>query len=95
MALPEPCLKSHFQRESDVFWFVFCSCDFADRSLVQKKQDDPRSHTNHDSRFTIHGCGNGGGTKPGAKPKAAGKLAAVGLTPFRTQLSIAPTAVSI
>ena len=42
----------------------------------------------------IYGCANGGGTKPGLKPRAAGKLAAVGFAPLRTQLSIALTAVS-
>lgn len=40
------------------------------------------------------GCENAGGTKPGEKPSAAGKFAAVGLAPLRTQLSIAATAVN-
>src|SRR4029450_5115073 len=38
---------------------------------------------------------NGGGTKAGLNPSAAGKTAAVGRTPVRTQRSIAPIAVRI
>jgi hypothetical protein len=36
------CLKSR----GAVTSFVFSSCDFVDRSFVQKNKDDPLSHTN-------------------------------------------------
>jgi hypothetical protein len=32
--------------------FVFSSCDFVDRSFVQKNKDDPQSHTNqHEPKY--------------------------------------------
>ena len=44
---PRLCLKSYIYRESEVFWFVFGSCDFVwIVPFVQKNKDNPRSHTN-------------------------------------------------
>jgi len=64
-----------------------------------KKKKNPGTHrfsavrVKMDFESDYYGCGNGGGTKPGTNPAAAGNCPSVGLTPVRTQLSMAFTAV--